>query len=69
MMIKYDHSDGLDSLEDKEDDLDATDDGEPSEETHGASDETQLGLCLDLLVPLDLIESCRVKVYLHKLKS
>ena len=40
MMIKYNHSDGLDSLEDKEDDLDATDDGEPSEETHGASDET-----------------------------
>ena len=33
--------------EEKEDDLDATDDGKPTKESHGASDETQLGLCLD----------------------
>ena len=69
MMIKYDQSDDLDSLEDKEDDLDATDDGEPSEETHGASNETQLGLCLDLLVPLDVVKGCRVKEDLDNLKS
>ena len=51
--------------EEKEDDLNATDDGEPSEESHGASDETQLGLCLDLLVSLNLVKGCRVKVDLH----
>ena len=50
------------SPEEKEDDLDATDDGEPSEEPHGASNETQLGLHLDLLVSLDVVEGCRVKV-------
>ena len=54
--------------EEKEDDLNATDDGEPSEETHGASNETQLGLHLDLLVSLDVVEGRRVKVDLHKLK-
>ena len=53
----------------KEDDLDAADDGEPSEESHGASDEAQLGLRLDLLVLLDVVEGCRVKVDLHQLKS
>ena len=51
--------------EEKEDDLDAADDGEPCEETHGASDETQLGLRLDLLVLLNVVEGCRVKVDLH----
>ena len=43
----------------------STDDGEPSEESHGASDETQLGLGLDLLVPLDVVKGRRVKVDLH----
>ena len=60
---------GGDQLEQKEDDLDTADDGEPSEEPHGASDETQLGLRLDLLVPLHLVEGGRVKVDLHQLKS
>ena len=55
--------------EDKEDDLDATDDGEPSEETHGASNETQLGLRLNLLVSLDVVEGRRVKVDLNQLKG
>ena len=55
--------------EEKEDDLDAADDGEPSEEPHGASDETQLGLILDLLVSLDAVKGGRVKVDLHQLKS
>ena len=55
--------------EEKEDDLNTTDDGEPSEEPHGASNETQLGLHLDLLVSLDVVEGRRVKVDLHQLKS
>ena len=59
---------GGDQLEQKEDDLDTADDGEPSEEPHGASDETQLGLRLDLLVPLHFVEGGRVKVDLHQLQ-
>ena len=59
----------LDLPEEKEDNLDATDDGESSEEPHGASDEAQLGLHLDLLVSLDVVEGGRVKVDLHQLKS
>ena len=55
--------------EEKEDDLDAADDGKPTEEPHCASDEAQLGLHLDLLVPLHLVEGGRVKVDLHKLKG
>ena len=51
--------------EDKEDYLNATDDREPSEESHGASDETQLGLGLDLLVSLDVVKGRRVKVDLN----
>ena len=46
----------------EEDDLDAADDGESRKEPHRASDETQLGLGLDLLVPLNVVEGCRVKV-------
>ena len=55
--------------EEKEDDLDATDDGKPTKESHGASDETQLGLSLDLLVSLDLVVGGRVKVDLHQLEG
>ena len=55
--------------EEKEDDLDAADDGEPCEKAHGASDETQLGLRLDLLVSLDVVKGCRVKVDLHQMKG
>ena len=36
--------------------------GESSEESYGASDEAQLGLRVDLLVPLDVVEGRRVKV-------
>ena len=54
--------------EQKEDDLNSTDDGEASEESHGASNETQLGLELDLLVPLDLVEGGCVKVDLDNLQ-
>ena len=52
----------------KEDDLDTTDDGESSEESHGSSDETQLGLGFDLLVSLDVVKSCCVKVDLDQLE-
>ena len=51
--------------DDEEDDLHPTDDGEASEESHGASNETQLGLRLDLLVSLDVVKGGRVKVDLH----
>ena len=58
-----------DDLDEKENKLDAADDGESSEEPHGASDEAQLGLRLDLLVSLDVGEGRRVKVDLHELKG
>ena len=55
-------------LKKKEDDLDATDDWESSEESHGASNETQLGLGLDLLVSLDVVKGRRAEADFHKLK-
>ena len=55
--------------EQKEDDLDSADDGESRQESHGASDETQLGLDLDLLVSPDVVEGGCVKEDLHQLKS
>ena len=55
--------------EKKEDNLNPTDDGEAGEESHGASNETQLGLRLDLLVPLDVVKSGRVKEDLNPLDS
>ena len=58
-----------DKPEKKEDDLNPTDDGEACEESHGASNKAQLGLHLDLLVSLDVVEGGRVKVDLHQLKS
>ena len=58
----------VDQPEEEEDDLDPADDGEPSEEPHGASDEAQLGLRLDLLVSLDVVKGRGFKVDLHQLK-
>ena len=55
--------------EEKEDNLNPTDDGEASEESHGASNETQLGLRLDLLVSLDVVKGGRVKVDLYQLQG
>ena len=57
------------SPEEKEDDLDSTDDGKSSEKSHGASNETQLGLNLDLFVSLDLVKGGRVKVDTDQLQS
>ena len=53
--------------EEKEDGLHPADDGKASEESHGASNETQLGLRLDLLVSLDVVEGGRVEVDLNQL--
>ena len=55
--------------EEKEDDLNTTDDGESCEKSHGASNQTYLGIKLDLLVFLYLVKGCRVKIDLDKLKS
>ena len=55
--------------EEKEDDLNSADDGKSSEKSHGASNKTQLGLHLDLLVSLDVVKGGRVKVDLHQLKG
>ena len=55
--------------DDKEDDLNPAYDGEASEESHGASNETQLGLDLDLLVSLDVVKGGRLEVDLHQLKG
>ena len=58
-----------DELFKKIQDLYTTDDGEPSEESHGASYETQLALELDLSVSLDLVVGCRVEENVDKLKG
>ena len=55
--------------DEKEDYLNPADDGEASEESHGASNETQLGLRLDLLVSLNVVKGGRVKVDLHQLEG
>ena len=55
--------------EEEEDDLNSTDNGEPSQEPHGASNETQLSLKLDLLVSFNVVECCRVKVDMHQMKG
>ena len=55
--------------EQKKDDLNSTDDRKPTEESHGAPNETQLGLRLDLLVSLDVVKGGRVKVDLHQLEG
>ena len=55
--------------EEKEDDLHPANDGKASEKSHGASNETQLGLRLDLLVSLDVVKGGRVKVDLHQLEG
>ena len=53
----------------KEDDLNATDNGESTKKPHGAPNETQLGLNLDPLVPLNVVKGCRVKEDLYQLES
>ena len=52
----------------KADELNSADDGESGEKSHGAPDQAQLGLELDLLVPLNLVVGGRVKEYVDKLQ-
>ena len=53
----------------KVDDLNATEDGEASEEPHGAADEAELGLQGHLHILLYLIVGGRVKVDLDQLQG
>ena len=62
------HHKRTDQLHKKEDDLNATDDWEPSEKSHGSPNKTEGGGELDLLVPLDLVEGGRVQVDLDQLQ-
>ena len=45
-----------------------TDEGESGEKSHGASNQAQLSLKLDLLVPHNLVVGGRVKEYVDKLQ-
>ena len=65
--ITLGNSERADEFDQKEDNLDATDDGESSEEPHGASDETKLCVKLNLLVAFYLVKGCRVKVDLDQM--
>ena len=56
-------------LEEEEDDLDTTDDGESCQKPHGASNQTQLGIEFDLLISLYVVESGRVEEDLDQLKG
>ena len=67
-IIANDEVGEFDQPEEKEDDLDPADDGEASEESHGSSNKTQLGLGLDLLVSLDVVKGRCAKVDLYQLK-
>ena len=55
--------------QEKENYLNPTDDGESSKESHGASNETQLGLHIDLLVSFDVVKGGHIKVDLDQLES
>ena len=54
-----------DQSEESEDDLNAADDGEAAEESYGSSNETQLGLSLDLFVFFNVVKGCCVKIDLN----
>ena len=56
-------------LDQKENKLDAADDRESSEKSHGASNEAQLGVKLDLFVSLYLVVGGRVKVDLDQVQG
>ena len=65
--ISFGDPERFDQFDQKENQLDAADDGESSQEPHGASDETELCLKLDLLVFFYPIEGCRVEVDLNQM--
>ena len=59
----------MNQFDQKEDDLDATYNGKPREKSHGASNKAELGLCLDLLISLDVVKGRCTKEDLHYLES
>ena len=63
------YNSGEKEFDNKPNEFNSTDDGEASEKSHGASNETQLGLNLDLFVSLDLVKGGRVKVDMDQLQS
>ena len=56
-----------DHPEEKEDNLNATDDRKTSQEAHGSPNETKCCSELDFLIPLYLVKGGRVKVNLDQL--
>ena len=66
--IRFSDPKRFDQFDQKEDNLDATNDGESCEEPHGASNEAKLCIELDLLVSFYLVKGCRVKVDLNQVK-
>ena len=56
-------------FDNKVEDLYTAYNGEPSKKPHGACNEAQLGLKLDLLVSLDFIKRCSVKEDMNKPNS
>ena len=56
-----------DELEEKGNNLYTTDYREPCQKSHGASNQADLGIKLDLLVSLYVVECCRVEIDLDKL--
>ena len=66
--IRFNDPERFDEFDQKEDNLDAADDGESCEKSHSASDETKLCVKLDLLVAFYLVKGCRVKVDLNQVK-
>ena len=57
-----------DKFKQKEDNLNATDDRESSQESHGSSNETERRSELDFHISFNLIKGCRVKVDLDQLQ-
>ena len=68
-VIAFDDDQDSFQPEQKVNDLHPTDDGEASEESHGASNETQLGLRLDFLVSLNLVKGGCFKSDFNNLKG
>ena len=53
--------------EQEDDDLNTTDDRKSCQKSHGASNQAQLCVVLDLFVPLNVVKGCRVKIDLDEL--
>ena len=69
LVFSSDNPEGHEELGEVVDDLHAAEDGEAGEESHGAPDQTQLGVDCHLHVPLYLIIGGRVKVDLDHLQG